>query len=236
MSDLPEHNPYDPPRAPIGPTLSPAASGEYPKAEHIDGPPLLTIWTRPRSKIRTLVDTRPTYGVLPLAAVWGSGTVLGELLSDLGSSRLSPRAVLALSMIAGPMAGVLAIFFCGWSFQVAGRWLRGWATAREMRAALAWGTLPSLPSHALLFAWFFAFKDDFFVPAPFATSNPRLPAYLICQLVFGVWSLIVSLKTIGEIQRFSALKALASSILAGLAVLIPGACFILVYSAIRTRT
>ena len=238
MSYLSEHNPYDPPQAPIGMVRGSGGDGDRLKAEHIEGSPWATIWTRPRSTIRTLIDTTPTRGVLLLAALSGVGNTMGQTLSKNTGESLTPGVILALAASAGPIAGILGFYFFGWLFGATGRWLGGRATTQEVRAAIAWGTVPNLPTLALMSAMFLAFGQDFFRRAAVGAPNPILLAYLACSLVFGIWTFFVSLNCIGEVQQFSSMKAFGSTILAMLvfiAVLIVlGIIVVILAAAFRT--
>ncbi len=209
----PDDDPYAPPSAPIG------VADESPRAEHLDGPPLLTIWSRPRSTIRTIVDTEPTRGVIALASVSGFGGALGQLLQGKPAEELTLGASLGLSAFIGPLAGIIYLYIAAAVVRMTGGWLGGRATAEEVRAALAWGSVPNLVSMVMIIGSLLAIGPNFFRPEPGAPPDQALALVLGVSLSINIWGMIVTLKCLGEVQRFSALAAFASALLALLIVL-----------------
>jgi len=106
-----------------------------------------------------------------------------------------------------------------------GRWLGGFASSRDLRAALAWGCVPSLlAGAALLVALLVPGLDLFPTPPPELQSVPfALATYGLgskIQLVAGVWSLFTMIKCIAEVQGFSAWRALGNYLLAILMMIV----------------
>ncbi len=135
-----DFNPYEPPRI----------ESEVPKtkATHSRGidlsveNPFLTIWTRPRATIRGIVDTNPFLHVVPLAMIGGIVQTLDRAIQQNAGVTLSLQAILALAVFLGPIGGLIGLFVGGWLTRTTGRWLGGRATPEQMRAAIAWASLP----------------------------------------------------------------------------------------------
>jgi signal peptidase I len=103
-----------------------------------------TIWFRPRQTIERIVATRPTYLVLPLAML-GMVAAFYMQLVGVGLAGLLGNWRLAVGFVVAS-----AVFGLVWLFPLAlilswfGRLLGGDATARQLRAVIAWSTVPMI--------------------------------------------------------------------------------------------
>ena len=59
-----------------------------------------------------------------------------------------------------------------------------------------------------------------------------LIAFGVAEVVGGIWTLVVYLKSLGQVQGFSAWKALGNSCLAGLVIIVPVAILVFVVLAL----
>src|SRR5215475_2159229 len=106
--------------------------------------PWSTIWLSPRQTIERIVATRPTYLVLPLAML---GMVAGAYMQVLGVGFTYPlndwrRAL--IFVVSGAVFGLIWLFPSALILSWVGRLLGGEATARQMRAVIAWCTVPAI--------------------------------------------------------------------------------------------
>ena len=180
--------------------------------------PFFTIWTRPRATIRGLVDTDPAFRVLPIAAVGGILEVV-QFESLLGAGdQLSVPVILTIAVLLGPPVGLILLYAGAWLVEMSCRLLGGQAFSREVRAALAWSSVPLLATIPL---WMIRVallgRELFTFTKPSLFSNPAL-AYLLAataipEFVLSIWWMVVTAKSLAEVQRFSAWKALSSMLL-----------------------
>lgn len=209
--------------------------------------PWLTMWTSPRETIRRIVYYDPKRDVLFLAALQGfisylSGALYAFLFLALISndyiqapsiwegdlSSLSYMSFTALIVafgicaIVGPISGLIGLYLYGWLFRVTGRWLGGQAYPVEVRAALAWSAVPQIWGAILQL---FKLLLTAYVLYANATSNYVSSSALLTILGFsflfdsaiGIWSIVLYLKSLGEVHGFSAWRALGAALL-GLAI------------------
>jgi len=114
--------------------------------------PFATLWLSPRQTIQRIVGRRPAYLVLPLAAL---GTVCGFYMQLVSIGLAAPWDDWRLSVLALVIA---AAFGLVWLYPSAlilswiGLLLGGEATARQMRAVLAWSTVPVILGSAVTLA------------------------------------------------------------------------------------
>ena len=216
-------NPYEPPRTQND--LAPTAI--YP-TEGIDlskENPFFTIWTRPRATIRGIVNTDPTYRVIPLTLASGIVQALGNETQRNAGDLLPLSAILGIAFVLGPIGGLIGLYVSGWLAGVSCRWLGGRADSREVRAALAWSSVPTLATIPIWLVQLAVFGHEMFTSTkPSLVANPALALLLIATavpiIVLALWSLVILLKTLGEVQGFSAWRALGSMFLLILLILL----------------
>lgn len=181
--------------------------------------PWLTLWTRPRETIRHLIDHRPGYGVLLLAALSGISSSLGQSSNRNTGDQFGLGTILLVAVVFGPLFGILLLYFAGWLVSVTGRWLGGDAPPAHVRTAIAWGSLPNV---AGLLLWIpaiaLAGRELFTSEAPELASHPLLALLLVPVglgwITLAVWGLVATVQGLGEAHGFSAWRALGSLALA----------------------
>jgi hypothetical protein len=177
--------------------------------------PFFTIWTRPRATIRGIVDTDPTLHVTGLAVLAGIVRSLDNAARRNAGNNLPLAALMVASLIGGTIGGLLGLYLGGWLFRHAGKWFGGRADSEEVRAAIAWSAVPVVTTLPIgLFQVFFFGKDLFTKDGPkisFSDSSGIvLLATGLIQLILSVWTIVLFLRCLGEVHRFSAWKALLS--------------------------
>ena len=188
--------------------------------------PWFSMWLHPRRTIRQIVETNPERLVLLLATVGGIVEALINASSDSKGENMSLQAILLTALIGGPLMGVIGLWLGGALLRWTGGWIGGQADSRRIRATLAWANVPLVWSLLLWIPALLLFGAELF-----ATATPILDAstmlsglYMVFSFGIGIvsiWAFVVFLHALGEVQGFSAWKALGNSILAGLAVLVP---------------
>ncbi len=200
--------------------------------------PWISIWTRPRATIQQIIDSDPCKYVLLLAALNGiSGSFQRASNKNLGEKHTLSMLVLGC-IIAGPIGGILIIYLHGLLIKISGKLLNGKASPEEIRAALAWGYLPVIWGILLLPPQLVLFGNKLFTPW---TPNPGddillfslYYLFMLADLILGIWSFVITLKCIGQVQGFSAWKALLNEILAGILILIPILALIFLVSLLK---
>lgn len=188
--------------------------------------PWFSIWTKPRVTIQQIVETDPRRLVLLLAALGGFSTMLDRAsMRNLGDKLQWPVLVL-LAAIVGPIAGIVTLYIGGALLRWTGSWIGGQASAQHIRAAMAWSSLPEIWGLLLWIPALAVFGQELFTSKmPRVEANPLLDILLLgfatVSLVIGVWQFVIFLKCLGQVQGFSAWKALGNSIMAAMVVLMP---------------
>lgn len=187
--------------------------------------PFFTIWTEPRATIRRIVDSDPTRYVIPLAAIGPAMNALAgqwskALSNNANLSVLWPLWV-AVSVVLEAALGVVLLFLFGALFKWSGALLGGVASRVEVRAALAWSQVPGIAAVIILLI---AVLSGIPIPQPTPGTMPHIdPTFykvLLVESVLAIWGFVVSLKSIAEVHRFSAWRALGTLLIPPLIVMV----------------
>jgi hypothetical protein len=214
--------------------------------------PYVGICVRPRATIREIVDRDPTDRVIALVLVAAAMVVLTHAIHGYdynptaftiaGKSipGMPPHWSELLKLWGFAIEMLLAVpllYVNGALFRWIGSRLGGTAKAVEVRAAIGWRSVPAI---IMILA---SFVVGFLVPPPSQPAAPvsisslltiwrsMLPSMIILSPLW-LWSLIVWLKCLSEVHRFSVFLALATSLigylLLGAAAMVVGAVWGLV--------
>jgi len=221
---------------PVGQEVTPPPRAEPPPV--VTAPPLvsplqavpldpwISIWTRPRATLRQILDGDPRRSVFRLAALGGIAAAL-KLTTAPGTGDTHAAAViLAVAVAGGALGGALFLYVFTGLVRVAGGWLGGHGETPQVMAALAWACVPSiwglllwLPRAALLG------QETFHSVPPGIEGSPPASLFFglleLTQTLVGFWGFLIALKCVGEAHRFSAWRALATLVLAGLMLGVP---------------
>jgi hypothetical protein len=184
--------------------------------------PVVSVWFRPKATIRQitpgiLMDERPVIlaGMLNGVALilnwihpqdWSNGTLL-----------------FFAGVFGGPAFGFILLFVQGSLLRWTGSWLGGQASTLETFTALALSAVPRIGGLAVWLVLFVLVTFRVFtLDALIAIGAFR--AYTVMFLLMELWSLIILLKSLSEVHRFSTVRALATL---GLnALVITGPCWL----------
>jgi hypothetical protein len=173
--------------------------------------------------------------VLALAALAGFAQALDRASSQNLGDRITLPAIFGLSFLLGCLGGVISLYLGGLLLGWSGHWIGGRGTLAEIRAAMAWSRVPVI---AALLLWAPALalfgRELFTSKTPILDASRPLTAammgFSVVEFGLGIWSLVLLLKCLGEVQGFSAWKALGNILLLGMllaAVLILAAVLLL---------
>jgi hypothetical protein len=191
----------------------PFPSAALPPAQpHWPDKPWLKIWTAPRGTIRAIVDSAPTRHVLLLAALGSFTQSLNRASGSSLGDTVPTWLIIPLALAAGSLGAILSLYIGGALFQWTGRLFGGQANTVQVRAALAWSLLPRIAAIAVWVAYLALYGEEMFTsyaPRIFSNPDPYIPLGVL-DMALLVWSLFLMVKTVAEVHRFSAWRALAA--------------------------
>lgn len=195
--------------------------------------PWLSMWTQPRATIQQIIDTNPERLVLLLAALSGCSQALDRAsMQNMGDNMAWPTICLIAATL-GAVTGIIGLYIGGALIRWTGSWLGGQATSQSVRAALAWASVPVIWALLLWIPELAIFGQEMFTSeTPVLAQSPSkalvLMGFGLVQIVIGIWAIVVMLKCIGQVQGFSAWKALGNLVLAALLLTVPVLVLLLV--------
>lgn len=175
--------------------------------------PWTRIWTNPRETVRKIVEFNPKFRFLALSFLNGL-PMLFYFAQDMSlGDTFSLSGIILISMILAMFIGMLSITIGAALFLWTGKWIGGQGTFYPIRAATSWSNVPNIVILIGWFAWVYYFKNQVFLAgftnAEF-TGNALLIFALVVlvQLVMSIWSTVILVKGLAEVQGFSAWKGL----------------------------
>lgn len=191
-----------------------------------DASPFVTMWLNPRDTVRAILQRDPTYLVLPLAAAGGVFQTLARAADRSAADMLSLPVILAIALTFGAVFGCVGLYIAGALLHFTGKWIGGNGSPAEIRASIAWGTVPALWGGLLWIPVILLTGSTVFISnVEESTANPLFllisGGCLLVQAGLYVWSLFTGLHSLGEAQGFSAWRALGNSALAFLVIFVP---------------
>ena len=188
--------------------------------------PWISMWTKPRETVQQIVDTDPTRMVLLLAAIAGFSSALDRASIKNAGDMLELPIIFGIAMIGGALGGVLMLYVGSALVKWTGRWVGGSASSENIRAAMAWSNVPLIWALLIWIPQLALIGDELF-----KSDTPRMDAsetllysYLgfgLIEIVIAIWTLVVMLKCLGQVQGFSAWKALGNLLLSALVIVVP---------------
>ena len=188
--------------------------------------PWFTLWTEPRATIQQIVDSDPRRFVLVLAALGGFFEALDRASARSMGDTLEMPVIFGIALVFGPLGGLVTLYLgaalIGWT----GRWIGGRASYEQIRAAIAWSSVPLLWLQLIWIPELLLFGSEMFTTEmPSTQATPSLAILLfffgVVQLIGLVWFFVVYLKSLGQVQQFSAWKALGNVGLVFLILIVP---------------
>lgn len=165
---------------------------------------------QPRSTVRLIVEVQPRYGILYLSTLYAlQAFFYAANYASLALSFSMPKILLA-SCLMSPVLGMIWLTFMSYVFQWTGRLLGGTAKQLHLASALAWSKLPQLLFIPFWLAYLFFYPEEVFI---LGAGEPS--PILLTALAFGIglWSQLLRIQALRELQGFSFLRALVNAAL-----------------------
>ncbi|HSH02453.1 MAG TPA: Yip1 family protein [Anaerolineae bacterium] len=183
--------------------------------------PFLSIWVKPRATIRQIVDSDPYHYVIPIALVTGIYQAFDQAADQTSGDHFTLIGILLLAFLLGPLRGLLSIYIGGLLFTWSGSWFGGTADYIQVRAALAWSSVPEIVHLLLLSPYIIVYGRDWFSSSPFDVNEIGLLFLIVTSTVIFIWKGILAIICLAEVHQFSLWRSLATIICGYLIIIAP---------------
>lgn len=176
------------------------------------------IWGSPRRTIRRIVDIDPSRRFVWLSLIYGFPMLMQISQSLSLALYFSWPVILITALIFATFIGMLGITITAGLLTWVGKWIGGVGSFSAVRAAVAWSNVPTLVTGLIWITWILLFKGrlfyDGFLQSGFAGYEQGIVlALATLQFAMSVYSFVLLLITLSEVQGFSVWKALLNVIL-----------------------
>ncbi len=185
--------------------------------------PWLNIWFKPKATVAKVVDENPNRSLWTLAWVYGFCSLMNLFQSMSLGAALGTGWILALAVVLAALWGYVNFTVWSWFVKLVGKWFGGKGNFKSIRCAYAWSCVPIVINVPLWLLMVITFGHQLFVNFPDAHllgSGEILFLFvvLIVKVILAVWSLVIYLNGLAQVQDFSVLKAILNVIVAGIIV------------------
>jgi hypothetical protein len=193
--------------------------------EKIGVNPWLKMWVEPRKTIQAIVEYNPKYQFPLLASIYGFPLMLQMMQTISAGQNISLFFILLISLVIAPFIGMLGLSIMSGLLLWTGRWLGGVGTFQEIRAAAAWSNVPNAVNVLLWLLLTVVFGPRLFMntfaESVFVGKELGVVGFVFfMQAVISIWSFVILLQGLGQVQGFSAWRALVNVIIPFLLVMI----------------
>lgn len=175
--------------------------------------PWVSIWKRPRATILQVASEDPKRGLWMLAAIYGFLSLLNVFQAVALGYFVSLFPILFLAIVFSPLWGYLIFNVWGGIVYGVGKLLGGKAPFPLIRAAYGWSCVPFIIS---IFVWTIllsVFGVSLFqnFPENYLVNDKEIVllfASLIVKVAISIWSLVIFINALSEVQQFSTVKSI----------------------------
>ncbi len=174
--------------------------------------PWLSMWSQPRMTIRSLVHSKPTYGIFYLAAIYALQSFF--FYSNWWSLGLNSHyfAILVAGILLSPLAGLVWLYYLSLIFRITGKWMGGVAPLTHIRTAIAWSKIPSTVNVLVWLVLIFSNPETVFIQD---ASGPSSIFVSLIAFILEIWAFVLLVQSLREVQQFSPLKSILNILLSG---------------------
>jgi hypothetical protein len=173
----------------------------------------LRLFIAPRFVFKYITAKQHDKYVAWLLIVWGAAYVFDTAATSKWGNLMEPWLLIVECILIGALWGWIASNIYASTLRLLGRWFNGAADTKSILRVIAYATIPSSFSLIILAAEFVVYGADLFMAS--GTAVPRGVAYnyfsQTCwgiDVALGIWSAILCVIGIAELQKISIGKAL----------------------------
>jgi signal peptidase I len=173
--------------------------------------PWLTVWFKPGDTIERVLAGNPRGSLLLLAGLGMASSAVGTIMGAGFAAVLLDWRFLAMILLGGFVGGVILLYVNGLFFGLSGRLIGGRASQAQMRAALAWGLVPSIVGLVIWLAALIGLAASGSASQPTPGALMLLPSAI--SPVTGLWTLVATVLMVRRVQAFGVFRAVLNVVI-----------------------
>lgn len=180
--------------------------------------PWIRIWCSPRQTIREVVAYNPKHRFFALCVIYGLATLL-PMAQSFSLIEVYPFfAIVVGCIVFSPIVGAVGFYVATALLYWTGKMVGGSASFVQVRCAVSWASVTNYVNLLFWMALIVYFQDqvfcDTFAQSPFSKGEVLLVGSIyFLQFALSIWSFVLLLHTLGEVQGFSAWKSLLNVVI-----------------------
>lgn len=194
--------------------------------ELTDGDIFTKIWTSPQLVFKYLNDTRYDKFVWVLLVLVGIGSAFDRASARHLGDRFPLIAVLGVCIVFGGVFGWISYYIYAALLSWTGKWLKGKADTDSLLRMVSHAMIPLVISLVLLIPRILVFGNEMFrSEASLYETEVWFIVLYYClsfiETILGLWSLVLIVIGISEVQKFSIEKSILNMILPVVILIVP---------------
>lgn len=191
--------------------------------------PWLSIWFHPKATIQRIVSVNPNRSLWLLATIYGFSSLLNLFQSISLGQAVEVFLILILALVIAPVWGYVIFSVWSWIVTWTGKWLKGKGEFKAVRSAYAWSCVPLVFTVAFWLILSVFFGRQLFINMPQEPLGQPQVTFLffvlIAKVILAVWSLVIYINALAEVQQFSVLRAIGNLLISTILLIIVFAIF-----------
>lgn len=184
------------------------------------------IWTTPRQVFKFINNSQYEKYMFVLLVLSGISRAFDRASSGNMGDRMSLFSVIALCVVMGGLLGWLSYYIYAALISWTGKWLGGIETTYSILRVLAYAMIPAVCGMVLLIPQIAIFGQELFrsdadIYAMGQSHVLLLYGFALVEFALGIYSLVLLVIGVSEVQKISVGKSILNLILAVLVIVLP---------------
>jgi hypothetical protein len=184
------------------------------------------IWTSPRQVFKYVNDNHYEKYMTLLLVLGGISSAFDRASSRDMGDKLSIEVIIGICVVAGGLFGWISYYIYASLLSWTGGWLNGKGSSKSILRMLSYALIPIVISVAFIVPQIAVYGVDIFKSDGDVTSagllgNTIFYVSVLAKVILSVWTLILTVIGVSEVQKLSIGKAILNLILPVLVIVIP---------------
>ena len=182
------------------------------------------IWTSPRKIFKYIVDRNYKKYVVILLILSGISHAFSQAIDKGMGDKLPIIPIILICIIGGGLFGWLSFYIAAILLSWTGKWLKGKGTTDSILTIISYAMIPSIVAMVLLIPQICIFGADLFKANSDLEGASALSLILllitgVLQIILAIWTFVLWIIGISEVQKFSIGKSILNMLVPGLLLL-----------------